>query len=86
MGICNVCGRENETLVCCSACGGVCLAYCKDCLDSGAEPWDLLVAYIACSGVGPEHINGEFLKIIRNTCKRLGRTEDEFWRAVNNTV
>lgn len=43
MGKCDVCGKEVETVVCCSSCGAISFAYCQECLNSGREPYDALV-------------------------------------------
>lgn len=43
MGKCDVCGKEAETVVCCSSCGAISFAYCQECLNSGREPYDALV-------------------------------------------
>lgn len=43
MGKCDVCGKETETVVCCSSCGAISFAYCQECLNSGREPYDALV-------------------------------------------
>lgn len=43
MGKCDVCGKEAETVVCCSSCGAISFAYCPECLNSGREPYGALV-------------------------------------------
>ena len=85
-GKCSVCGKEGEVFVCCSACGAMSLAYCGECLTSGAEPWDDLVAYIALAGHYPDKINKGYREIVRHTCRRLGRTEKEFAAAVDAEI
>lgn len=42
-GKCAVCGNETKVAVCASSCGPISVAYCKDCLSRGLEPYDLLV-------------------------------------------
>lgn len=42
-GKCAVCGKETKVVVRASSCGPISLAYCKNCLSSGLEPYDLLV-------------------------------------------
>ena len=86
IGVCDVCGRSAAVTVCCSACGGQSFAYCRQCLRSGAEPWGTLVSYISCAGRYPEDVNEEFRTIVRDTCARLGRTEEEFAAAVNDQL
>ena len=82
IGKCCVCSKEGPTFVCASACGAMTNAYCNECLDAGAEPWGDLVAYISIAGRYPEEINEFYREVVRNTCKRLGRTEGEFAKAV----
>ena len=79
---CDVCGVECEGTVCCSACGATSFYYCDKCFDAGAEPWDTLVAYISCGGVYPDDIHPAYIKIVQNTCDRLGKTEEEFAKDV----
>ena len=43
MGKCDVCGKEAETFVACSACGAISFAYCRECLNEGLEPYGALV-------------------------------------------
>lgn len=81
-GKCSVCGKYGNVTVCCSACGAQTLAYCDDCLLSGAEPWGELVFYISCAGNYPEDINDTYKEIVKATCERLGKTEEEFAEAV----
>lgn len=83
---CSVCGKEGEVFVCCSACGAMSLAYCKDCLTAGAEPWGDLVAYISLAGRYPDKINQGGREIVRHTCRRLGKTEEEFAAAVDAEI
>lgn len=83
---CDVCGKIDEVYVAASACGATSFAYCKECLESGAEPWGALVFYISCGGIYPNDISQEYQEIVRNTCRRLGRTEDEFAKDVLRKV
>lgn len=85
-GKCSVCGAEGKVFVCCSACGSMLNVYCADCLASGAEPWGDLVAYIALAGRYPDAINEEYRAIVRDTCRRLGKTEAEFAAAVDAEI
>ena len=43
MSKCDVCGKETQTIVCCSTCGAISFAYCEECLMAGREPYDALV-------------------------------------------
>ncbi len=85
-GICECCGRPGEVYVTSSACGALSLAYCLDCLKAGAEPWDELVLYISCAGRYPDDINEDYREIVRCTCQRLDRTEEEFAEAVKKAI
>lgn len=85
-GQCSVCGKTGEVFVCCSTCGAMSLAYCKECLDAGAEPWNDLVAYVSLAGRYPDDINETYRKIVRDTCMRLSRTEEEFAAAVDKSI
>ena len=83
---CDVCGKEGEVCVCASVCGPVSLAYCKECLESCAEPWGFLVTCIANAGYYPDEISDAYRKIVINTCKRLNRNESEFIADVERAI
>ena len=85
-GKCAVCGAEGPVFVCSGMCGGISNAYCEECLRSGAEPWGDLVFYISCAGSYPEDINVAYREIVRATCDRLGKTEQEFTDAVKQEL
>jgi len=85
-GKCAVCGREGEVYVASSACGAMSNAYCAECLASGAEPWGDLVSYVSLAGPYPEHISEMYRDIVRDTCRRLHRTEEEFALAVRSAI
>lgn len=85
-GKCAVCGKEGEVFVASSTCGGMSCAYCAECLASGAEPWSDLVFYVSLAGHYPEQINEIYREIVRDTCKRLHRTEEEFASDVEKAI
>lgn len=85
-GKCAVCDKEGEVFVASSTCGAMSLAYCAECLASGAEPWSDLVFYVSLAGHYPDQINEMYRQIVRNTCKRLHRTEEEFARDVEKAI
>ena len=85
-GICAVCGKHGEVFTAASACGAITLAYCSDCLSSGAEPWGALAEYISLAGIYPDDINEQYREIVRDTCARLGKTEQEFAEAVKEKI
>lgn len=86
VGTCAVCGEHGPLYVRSSLLGGITNGYCMKCLTSGAEPWGDLVAYISCAGRYPDDINWVYRKIVRVTCKRLGKTEEEFAAAVDKEI
>ncbi len=86
IGRCEVCGNVGEVWVCCSTCGSICVSYCADCLKAKAEPWDLLVDYISCAGHYPKDISLAYQEVVKSTCKRLGKTEEEFAESVDYEI
>lgn len=85
-GKCDVCGVKGEVFVGASACGATSFAYCKDCLSAWAEPWNALVTYVSIGGHYPDDINEMYRGIVKNTCERLGKTEEEFAKAVDEAI
>lgn len=83
---CNVCGKEGETFVSTSAYGPMSFAYCEECLASGREPYDAIVAYIACAGHFPEDINEEYQKDVRMQLKLNGVSEEQFIKDVEDCI
>lgn len=82
LGKCQVCDKNDAIGVACGACGPISIAYCRECLQAGAEPFDILAAYMGCGGItSPESVNPEYLPIIEATCRVAGKTEQEFWAA-----
>lgn len=87
MSKCAVCGHDGETFVACSICGGISLAYCKECLKVGAEPWYDLATYIAFSSAKyPEEISEQFCDAVKGTCERLNKTEEDFIKTVDDIL
>ena len=86
IGRCGVCGSVGEVWVRSSLAGATSNSYCRECLKCGAEPWTDLVIYISCAGHYPQNINKTYQGIVRATCKRLGRTEEEFSKAVEEAI
>ena len=83
---CAVCGERGPVYVRTSLLGGITNGYCQKCLVSGAEPWGDLVTYISRAGHYPDDINWVYRNIVRVTCKRLGKTEEEFAAAVDDEI
>lgn len=82
-GKCDVCGKETQVADCASTMGPVTLAYCKDCLESGAEPYSFMTAYISCAGMWPDDIRPEVQERVRRLLTFHGKTEAEFAEAVS---
>lgn len=77
-GKCGVCGKETMVAVCASTMGPVSLAYCRDCLESGAEPYNFMVAYVALAGEWPGDIRPEARARVRGLLAFHNKTEAEF--------
>lgn len=75
---CDVCGKETKIYVCASSMGALSLGYCKDCLEAGLEPYEIMVGYIACAGHFPEDINERYQQHVRNILQGLGISEEQF--------
>lgn len=81
-GPCDVCGGAARLEVRASSAGPMSFAYCPDCLESGAEPYGALVAYL-CGYVTPVHpleqsIAPDYLLIVDATLAVAGRTREQF--------
>lgn len=82
-GECDVCGKQTNVVVCASVMGAVSFAYCKDCLEAGAEPYGVMVSRVASCGNWPDSINAEYQRIVRNGLKYLGVSEEKFTHDVD---
>lgn len=85
-GICDVCGKHTDVVVCASAFGATCYAYCRDCLSNGLEPYRAMVDYISCAGSFPDDINEQYRHMCRHILKGLGISEEQFIADVNNSI
>lgn len=75
MSKCDVCGKETETMVCCSSCGAVSFAYCRECLNAGREPYDALVGM----GLYYADINKTYREqILMPSLQFYGKTVEQF--------
>jgi hypothetical protein len=83
---CDVCGKESETFVAASAYGPISFAYCRECLENGLEPYDAIVAYIACAGHFPEDINEAYQKDVCRQLKLCEVSEDQFIKDVEDCI
>lgn len=75
MGKCDVCGKEAETVVCCSSCGAISFAYCQECLNTGREPYDALIGM----GLTSDIFNKSYKQqILLPSLRFFGKTIEEF--------
>lgn len=75
MGKCEVCGKEADTVVCCSACGAVSFAYCVECMRAGREPYSALVGM----GMNSTEISEDFKQeILLSSLKFHNKTIEQF--------
>ena len=75
MGTCDVCDKKTEVFAACSACGGITLSYCQECLSKGLEPYDTLVGM----GLFVDEINKDFKEtILLPSLEFHGKTIEEF--------
>lgn len=83
MGKCDVCGKETETFIACSSCGGISFAYCGECLNKGLEPYDALVGM----GLYFDEISEEYKEqILLPSLKFYGKTPSEFDKDVDKDL
>jgi len=80
---CDVCGGA-AVGVCSSALGACSFAYCKQCLELRAEPYQCTVIMCAMNGNEFKHFAPWFHPVIEGTCKRAGKTLDQFWQEVKD--
>ena len=79
--ICEVCEKNEAVGVCCVPGVPMSSAYCRECLQANAHPWNVIVANTACVGSFDDCIP-EWKEMVRDTCKHLGKTMEEFKAAV----
>ena len=78
---CDVCGKHESISVNCSATGAISFAYCKECLESGREPYNAIVAALfGSSNMG--EVAEWFKPIIEVTLKAEGITIDQLFADV----
>ena len=77
-GVCAVCGKETDVVVCASAFGATSYAYCEHCCSNYLEPYYAMVSYIGCAGYFPDDINEQYQKLCRHILKGLGISEEKF--------
>ena len=74
--ICDVCGKNEAVGVACVPMVPCSMAYCQECLQANAHPLSGLIANTACIG-GLEHANECWVKMITDTLKHLGKTDEQ---------
>ena len=80
-GKCDCCGKEGMVWVAASPCGAISFAYCEECLTSGREPYDAVVARLY--GIDSMEGVAEWFKpSIHATLKAEGKTTDELFQDV----
>ena len=82
-GVCSVCGKQADVVVCASAFGATCYAYCENCLSNYLEPYDAMVTYISCAGIFPDDISPDYQRLCRHILRELGISEEKFIEDVN---
>ena len=81
IGKCEVCGKETEVVVACSACGAISSAYCHRCLEHSYEPYGNLVGM----GLTSDEIRDDFKQeILLPSLKFLGKTLEQFDKDVQD--
>lgn len=84
---CDVCGKNvDEVHVACGPFGPVSLAYCNECLQSGKEPYSMMVAYVASGGHFPHDINETYQKEVRRQLQLHGVSEEQFIKDVDDCI
>jgi len=78
---CDVCGTGTTVGVFCVPMVAMSVAYCQQCIDANAHPWDIVVGNTACIG-SLDQANDEWREIVECTCRHLKRTMAEFNAAV----
>jgi len=85
-GICDVCEKETEVVVCSSRYGPLSNAYCEACFDRGYQPYGDLVAYIACAGGFPNEISEAYVTDVRRILRWLNIPESKFAEDVDRAI
>ena len=83
--LCEVCNKNEIVGVACVPGIPYSAGYCVECLRANAHPWDILVANVACIG-GLDKAHGGFVHMVECTCKRLGKTLDQFKEEVQQSI
>lgn len=80
--ICDVCGHKGIVGVAASPFGPVSFAYCKECLNAGADHWGV-ITYAIWNAGGPKDCPEFHKKSLEATMKRTGKTEADLEARMN---
>lgn len=73
---CDVCGKKGAIVGCSTLVAGS-FAYCIRCFEHGAEPYGVLVGFLAMMSEG-EWLKEEYLKeIVESTLSIVGKTQED---------
>lgn len=75
--LCDVCQKNPIIGVCCVPSVPFSAGYCVECLKHNAHPWGILLANTWCLG-GLDNAAPFWKKMVKDTCKHLGKTMEEF--------
>lgn len=81
MPLCEVCEKRPGVAVCAVPAMPLSCSYCQECLNANAHPWKALAINTSLIG-GLANAGSFWVKMVDSTCKHLGRTREEFLRAV----
>jgi len=85
MPTCEVCNQRTCVGVCCVPGMPVSAAYCQQCLQANAHPWQYLVANAACCD-GLANCAPWFVEMVDHTCTHLGKTREQFDADVKSSM
>lgn len=87
MPTCEVCGKTEAIEVCSVPGVPYSAAYCKECLEIGAEPYNIVVANTACLGdAWPDGVVPDWHDIVNTTLKHLNITRAKFDADVEESI
>jgi hypothetical protein len=83
--ICEVCNKNEAVGVAGVPGVPISVAYCRECLEANAHPWGIVIANTVCVG-GLEHAADWWKEIVKDTCKHLGKSLDDFNAEVEKSL
>ena len=85
--LCDVCGRGESIGVASCWLGAFSVAYCRECADSGAEPYWAIMLTASMGRLGSfADFDPYFQDTVMATLKVLGKTIEEYWIDVEKEV